>query len=105
MKAYRKPSGVYIELSDNIPVSNTLVRVAPRPSVNHVFADNWQTDPLNPAVCWRLKTAAEMTAEKDGELQAHLDSVAGKIDRAIINVLISKGVFTLAELRTAYRAL
>lgn len=64
MKAYRKPSGYYIPLEDSVPVSNTLVPVAEMPSKNHVFSDNWQTDPMNPVVCWRLKTTTELDAEK-----------------------------------------
>ena len=65
MKHYRKPAGHYIPLEDNIPVSETLVCVAERPSKNHTFSDNWQTDPMNPLVCWRLKTALELDAEKN----------------------------------------
>ena len=64
MKCYRKPSGAYIELSDSTPVSELLALVAHRPSTNHVFSDTWQSDPMNPLVCWRLKTALEMDAEK-----------------------------------------
>lgn len=65
MKAYRKPSGVYIETDDNTPVSTTLVQVAARPSTFHVFAPNWNTDPLNEAVCWVLDAAASKQDLKD----------------------------------------
>lgn len=58
MKAYRKPSGVYIELDDRTPVSSTLVQVAPRPSVMHVFASNWNTAPMDPAICWVMDVVA-----------------------------------------------
>lgn len=56
MKAYRKQSGIYIEVEDNIPVSSTMTQVALRPSKFHVFSANWNTDPMNPAVCWVLDT-------------------------------------------------
>ena len=46
MKAYRKPSGVYIELGDTIPVSSTLVQVAPRPSALEVYIQA-SADPAN----------------------------------------------------------
>lgn len=105
MKAYRKPSGVYIELGDTTPVSITLTQVAVRPSLNHVFSDTWNTDPLNAAVCWRLKTAAELTAEKDAGLQEFLDSPGGKAFKSLVLVGIDKGHWTLAELRTKYRML
>ena len=64
MKYYRKPSGYYIPLEDSVPVGETLIPVAERPSKNHTFADNWQSYPMNPEVCWRLKTTQELDAEK-----------------------------------------
>lgn len=105
MKGYRKPSGAYIEVGDTIPVSPELVEVARRPSINHVFSDTWQTDPMNAAVCWRLKTAPELTAEKDTALQDFWDSPGGKAVKAMMLVGIDKGNWTLAELRTKYRSL
>lgn len=105
MKGYRKPSGVYIELGDEIPVSPTLAQVALRPSPNHTFATDWATAPLDPFVCWRLKTANEANAERDSELTAFLDSVGGKAVKAIAQVGIEKGYWTLGELRTKYRSL
>jgi len=105
MKGYRKPSGVYLEVQDNTPVSDQLVPVALRPSLNHAFSDTWNTNPMDPAVCWRLKTAAEQTAEKDTALQEFLDSAGGKVVKAIVQVGIEKGYWTLAELRTKYRSL
>lgn len=103
MKAYRKPSGIYIELDDTTPVSITLTQVALRPSLNHVFSDTWNTDPMNAAVCWRLKTAPELTAEKDNALQEFLDSAGGKAFKALVLVGIDKGHWTLAELRAKFR--
>lgn len=105
MKAYRKPSGVYIELIDTTPVSDQLVQVATRPSLTHVFSDTWATDPMNATVCWRLKTAPELTAEKDAGLQEFLESPGGKAFKALVLVGIDKGHWTLAELRTKYRTL
>ena len=37
---------------------------ATRPSHDHLLSDNWQSDPLNPLVCWRLKTSQELDTEK-----------------------------------------
>ena len=105
MKGYRKPSGAYIEVQDNTPISDLLVAVAVRPSANHVFSDTWATAPMDTAVCWRLKTAAELTAEKDTALQDFLESAGGKVVKAIVQVGIDKGHWTLAELRAKYRIL
>jgi hypothetical protein len=105
MKAYRKPSGVYLEVQDNTPVSTALVEVALRPSANHMFSDTWDSNPMDPAVCWRLKTAPELTTEKDTALQEFLDSPGGKVVKAIVQVGIDKGHWTLTELRTKYRSL
>ncbi len=71
MKGYRKVSGHYIEVSDTTPVDvtreiNPLVEVALRPE-GQVFTDNWDSDPMNPSVCWRVKTQPEIDAEKDAE--------------------------------------
>lgn len=105
MKAYRKPSGAYIEVEDSTPVSPTLTQVAPRPSANHIWADAWATDPMNAAVCWRAKTTTESNTEKDTALQDFLDSPGGKAIKAIALVGIDKGLWTLAELRAKYRSL
>ena len=103
MNGYRKPSGVYMECTPGTPVADTLVPVARRPSPSHTFADSWQTDPLNPAVCWRLKTAGEQHAERDGELQEFLDSAGGKALKALVMLLVNKSVITVAEVRALYR--
>ncbi len=105
MKAYRKPSGAYIELSDATPVSTDLVRVAQRPSPNHVFSDAWDTNPMDAATCWRLKTGPELNAEQDAGLQGFLDSPGGKAFKSLVLVGIDKGHWTLAELRAKYRSL
>jgi len=44
-------------------------------------------------------------AEKDTDLQAFLDSAGGKALKALATVVIQKNVCTLAEIKTAYRAL
>ena len=44
-------------------------------------------------------------AEKDSELQVHLESVGGRIDKMFATILIQKGVCTQAELRQVYRSL
>jgi len=105
MKAYRKSSGIYIELGDSVPVSDQLIRVALRPSPNHIFSDTWASNPMDPTVCWRLKTAPELTAEKDSALQDFFDSPGGKAIKAIALVGIDKGLWTLADLKTKYRTL
>lgn len=40
----------------------------------YVIGDNWQTDPMNPAVMWRAKTQAELDTEHDTEVQAQFDN-------------------------------
>ena len=85
MKAYRKPSGHYIEAPDNTPSSDLLTRVAIRPSTNHIFSDNWQSDPMNPEVCWRLKTTLELDAEKHAI--AISDPVLKKVGAAILEAV------------------
>ena len=86
MKYYRKLSGVYIELGDNTPVSETLAQVCQRPSENHVFSDNWQSDPMNPLVCWRLKTALELDAEKTAVATDALKLVAACLLEAVFDM-------------------
>ena len=105
MKTYRKPSGAVIVLQDDTPVADTLVQIAPRPSADHTIADAWATDPMNPLICWRLKTQAEQDAEKNSELDAFLASAGGKALRALALVGIDKGHWTLAELKAKYRSL
>ena len=105
MKAFRKSDGSYIEVGDLTPVSPALVRVALRPGVQYTWGDNWQTDPMNVSVCWQVKTNAQLNQERDGELQAYLDSVGGKVAKAIVATLVAKGVATVAEIRTEYRKL
>lgn len=51
------------------------------------------------------QTYAVSNQSKDDNLQDFLDSTGGRVAKAIVNVLISKGVCTLAEIRAAYRAL
>ena len=88
MKAYRKPAGYYIELQDSTPVSVLLVQCAPRPSIGHAFNGDflggaWRSDPINPSVCWRLKTIAELDAEKVIECTSRLDN---KIQRLLFEI-------------------
>lgn len=58
--SYILPSGVYYDASPHVAEGS--IECAPRPE-NCVLADDWQTDPMNPATCWRAKTAAEVLAE------------------------------------------
>ena len=105
MKTYRKLSGAIIILEDATPVSNTLTQIAHRPSALHTIADAWATDPMNPLVCWRLKTQQEQDTEKNSELDAFLASAGGKALKAVALVGIDKGHWTLAELKAKYRSL
>ena len=105
MKTYRKPSGVVIVVQDDTPVNPALVEIAAQPSPLHTLTANWNTDPMNPLVAWRLKTAPEQDADKNAELQAFLDSAGGKALKAVALVGVDKGLWTLAELRTKYRSL
>ena len=47
-------------------------QLPPRPA-GFVLSSDWQLDPMNPAVCWRLKTPAELDAEKVIEYTSRLD--------------------------------
>ena len=105
MKTYRKPSGAVICLEDDTPVGNTLTQISHRPSALHTIADAWATDPMNPLVCWRLKTQVEQDAEKNAELDAFLASAGGKALKAVALVGIDKGHWTLNELKAKYRSL
>ena len=104
-KTYRKPSGAIVVLQDGTPVSNLFVQIAAQPSSIHTVADAWATDPMNPSVCWRIKTQAEQDAEKNNELQAFLDSAGGKALKSVALVGIDKNLWTLAELKAKYRIL
>ena len=86
MKYYRKPSGHYIPLEDSIPVSALLVAVCKRPSDSHVFSDTWQSNPMNPEVCWRLKTFAELDAQKTATASEVLKLVAACILEAVFDM-------------------
>ncbi len=70
MKGYRKPTGHYIAEEDHVPVGDHLVEVALRPSLDHAFTANWESDTLNESICWRLKTQAELDAEVNVEFDS-----------------------------------
>lgn len=44
-------------------------------------------------------------AEKDDDLQAFLDSTAGKVMKSLFLVGVDKGLWTLADVRAKYRGL
>lgn len=56
------------------PVASGSVVCAVRPSTGHVLNETWQTNPLDPAVCWRLKTQAEIDAENETEFDGYMDT-------------------------------
>lgn len=76
---------------------------------NPAYAETTQvraTEPDYDAVLaeWQARPGPT-TADKDAALQAFLDSAGGKVVKALATVLIQKGVCTLMEIKTAYRAL
>ncbi len=61
----------YIRLSDNGYVETLSaitdtdhVECVFRTSEDHVVNETWQTDPMNPSICWRYKTPQELDDEK-----------------------------------------
>ena len=68
---YILPSGAYYDATNY--VNEASVECAPRPGTDYVLADDWQNDPLNPAVCWRQKTAQEIDAEKESRADLFRD--------------------------------
>src|SRR3990167_7559896 len=95
MKAYRKPSGCYIELPDNTSVSELLVQCAPRPSKDHVFADVWKSNPMA-ETCWRLKTAVELDAEKT-------EQAANRADYKLVDLAKAQVDWnTITDLKTKF---
>ena len=83
---YRKLLGAFIVVPFGTPVSDTLVEIAIRPSPSHVIADNWQSDPMNPLVCWRLKTSQELDAEETATASEALKLVASCILEAVFDM-------------------
>lgn len=88
MRAYRKPSGVHIVVDNSTPVSDRLTEIALPPSEDHVTSDNWFTDPMNPVVCWRLKTQAEKNTEAREQFKKELGT--NKVVRALITRIATK---------------
>ena len=62
------------------------IECASRPSTDHAISDNWQSDPMNPDVCWRLKTAQELDAEKTTVATTALKLVAASILEAVFDM-------------------
>lgn len=105
MKGYRKPSGAYIEVGDTTPVHAELVEVALRPSSEYIWNELWHTNPRDPATCWRLKTTAEVHAERDAALQKVLDGPLGMAMKSVVLVGIEKAIWAMTDIRTKYRNL
>ena len=102
MKHYRKPAGHYIQLEDSVPVSESLTPVCQRPSTNHVFSDNWSSDPLNPLVCWRLKTTQELDAEKQEKATNLIDYKTAIVALADVTYAVLKDPTKLPATRDAW---
>ena len=75
-----------MQFPESVPVKEWLSEVAQRTSINHTFSDNWQTDPMNPLVCWRLKTALELDAEKTVIASESLKLVASCLLEAVFDM-------------------
>ena len=97
MRFYRKPGGAYIKFPDSVPVSASLAEVVERPSKNHTFSDNWQSDQMNPLVCWRLKTALELDAEKTVIASESLKMVASCLLEAVFDMKQNPANYPTAE--------
>ena len=59
---------------------------ASRPSPEHVLTTNWQSDPMNPEVCWRLKTMQELDTEKTVVASEALKLVASCLLEAVFDM-------------------
>src|SRR3990167_2134049 len=55
--------GSYFDPSRILWREDTDGLLPPRPA-GFILSEIWKTDPLNPSICWRSKTAAEMDSEK-----------------------------------------
>ncbi len=76
------PDGSYYDGQG--PVANGSTQCAIRPSTSYTLGALWQTNPLDPATCWRLKTQTEMDTEREAEISVKLD--ADKILRLIFEI-------------------
>lgn len=58
---YILPKGTYYDASPHVHKDS--IECAIRPP-NHTLTDNCRDDPMNPSVCFRLKTPSEIHADK-----------------------------------------
>ena len=80
---YITPDLNYYAVGDDVAEGS--VKVAVRPTREHVLTDNWLDDPLDPAVCWRTKTAAEIDAEKTARAELFDNPKRGARAQAWVN--------------------
>lgn len=106
---YITPDGNYYDASDK--VASGSIECAVRPE-GKVLGDNWQTDPLNPAVCWRDKTQTEIDAEEqETEDNMSFDNVLITVAKGLhnhenrIRALEGKQPITLRQLIKGLRKL
>ena len=79
--------GTYLDVPDGH------TECAIRPSDDHVLGDNWQTDPLNESVCWRVKTQIEIDAEVDAEKDRNVDFANVDIFLKALTLALNDGSF------------
>ena len=93
--------GQFLELPDGF------VECCERPSPDHVLAEGWATDPLDPLVCWRVKTIQEVDTEIDDRLTTDIDNI--KVMKAIVIWVANlHGITPLqakSEIKEIYRGL
>ena len=65
----------------------------------------WPTDQELAQWVGEYETYLVSTQYQDDELQAYLDSLAGKVVKTIATVLIDKGLCTMNDLKQTYRSL
>lgn len=65
----------------------------------------WPTDLEQAQIVSDYEAYLVTNQAKDDALQVYLDSTGGKVAKAIIGVLVDKGVCTVAEVRAKYRSL
>ena len=66
----REQDQAYVE---SLQLEKNHIECCERPTEDHLLADNWQSDPMNPSVCWRTKTAQELDVERDAEASLQID--------------------------------
>ena len=85
----------------NIPEG--FIPIADRPSEDHVLADNWQDDPMNPDVCWRTKTAGEVETEQEEVAEKEFNN--SKLIKAVAIWVAQMNSIPLAQAKQEIKAI